>query len=78
MEFYPLHAAGWERRNHFWIRPGADTTFAWQTPTFPFAYPDVVTPNEQGVMAVSYPVASTDALQIPLKHDKVSVPTQES
>ncbi len=39
-----------------------------------FAYPDVGTPNEQGVVAVSYLVATTDELQIPLQHDKVSVP----
>jgi hypothetical protein len=74
MAFYPLHGAGWERRNPFWLRTGVDTTFAWQTPTFPFAYPDVGTPNDQGVMAVRYPVAMTDALQIPLKDDTVRVP----
>ncbi len=74
MAFYPLHGAGWERRNPFSLRTGADTTFAWQTSKFPFAYPDVGTPNDQGVMAVSYPVATTDALQIPLEDDTVRVP----
>jgi hypothetical protein len=69
MEFYPLHAAGWERRHPFWLRANSDTTFAWQNPSFPFAYPDVGTPNEQGNMTVCYPVATTEALQKPLKNE---------
>jgi hypothetical protein len=73
MEFFPLHAAGWQRRNPFWLRPAADTTFAWQNPTFPFAYPDVGTPNEQGSMVVNYPVATTEALQLPLKNEASTI-----
>ncbi len=74
MEFYPTHAGGWERRYPFWLRTSPDTTFAWQTPSFPFAYPDVGTPNEQGQMAVCYPPATTEALQLPLKDEIPTVP----
>ena len=74
MEFYPLHAGGWERRYPFWLRGAPDTTFAWQTPSFPFAYPDVGTPNELGHMALCYPVATTEALQLPLRNETPCVP----
>lgn len=74
MEFYPLHAGGWERRFPFWLRGATDSTFPWQTPSFPFAYPDVGTPNELGHMALCYPVATTEALQLPLRNETPCVP----
>jgi len=77
-EFFPLLSAGWTRRNPYWTRPStADTTFPWQQPTFPFAYPDVGTPSEQGTMAVSYPVSVTEALMLPLKGETRPIPKQQ-
>jgi hypothetical protein len=74
MEFYPLQAAGWLRRNPYWVKAGdKDTTFPWQLPTFPFGYPDVGTPDEKGFQIISYPVHVTQALQLPLKNDPVIV-----
>jgi hypothetical protein len=75
MEFYPLHAAGWLRRNPFWAKTGdKNTTFPWQLPTFPFGYPEIGTPDEKGTQIISYPVHLTQALQIPLPNDPVVVP----
>jgi hypothetical protein len=74
MEFYPLPAAGWIRRNPFWLnKRDKDTTFPWQLPTFPFGYPEVGTPDDKGCQIISYPVHVTQALQIPLKNDTVVV-----
>jgi hypothetical protein len=63
-----------QRRNPFWLRPAADTTFAGQNPTFPFAYPHVWKPNEQGSMVVNCPVSMTEALQLPLKNEASTIP----
>ncbi len=77
-EFPPLLSAGWTRRNPFWTRSStADTTFEWQNPSNPFAYPDVGTPSDQGTMAVSYPVSVTDALMLPLKGKTHPVPKKQ-
>ena len=77
-EFFPLLSAGWSRRNPFWTRPATtDTTFAWQTPSHPFAYPDVGTPSDLGTMSVSYPVSVTDALMLPLKGEIHPVPKKQ-
>ena len=73
MEFFPLPAAGWHtsRRHPFWMRgDGKESTFPWQHASVPFAYPDVGTPNDSGMMAMTYPVNVTDALQLPLPTDK--------
>jgi hypothetical protein len=43
-------------------------------PSFPFAYLDVGTPNEQGHMALCYAVATTEALQLPLLNETPCVP----
>jgi hypothetical protein len=32
------------------------------------------TPNEQGSMAINYPVSTTEALQLPLKNEASTVP----
>ena len=78
MEFFPLMTAGWARRNPYWTRPGyADVTFPWQHTTIPFAYPDVGTPNDQGVMAVSYPVSVTEALMHACKGETHTVPKKQ-
>ena len=75
MEFFPLPAAGWQRRHAFWMRgDGKEPTFPWQHASVPLAYPDVGTPNELGMMSMTYPVNVTEALQLPLPTDKVVVP----
>ena len=75
MEFFPLPAAGWHRRHPFWMRgDGKESTFPWQHASVPFAYPDVGTPNDLGMMSMTYPVNVTDALQLPLPTDKFVVP----
>ena len=78
MEFFPLFSAGWTRRNPYWTRPSAgDETFPWQQPSIPFAYPDVGTPDEQGLMAVSYPVSVTEALMLPVKGETHPIPKKQ-
>jgi hypothetical protein len=77
-EFFPLLSAGWTRRNPFWTRSStADTTFAWQNPSNPFAYPDVGTPSDHGTMSVVYPVSVTDALMLPLKGEIHPIPKKQ-
>jgi hypothetical protein len=75
MEFLPLPAAGYERRNPFWCCVGySQVTFPYQDPyRFPFGYPDVGTPNSKGEQIVAYPVEVTRLLQLPLnKHTEAS------
>jgi hypothetical protein len=68
MEFFPLHGAGWTRRPAYWARKGFFlVAFPWQHPTFPFAYPDVGSANENGIQLITYPVEITRYLQHPLK-----------
>jgi hypothetical protein len=74
MEFLPLPAAGYERRNPFWCRVGyAQATFPYQDPyKFPFGYPDEGTPNSKGEQIVAYPVEVTRLLQLPLNDTEAS------
>ena len=53
---------------------GKESTFPWQHASVTLAYPDVGTPNELGMMSMTYPVNVTEALQLPLPTDKVVVP----
>ncbi len=76
--FHFSQLAGWDRRNPFWTRPSTtDTTFAWQSTSNPFAFPDVGTPSDLGNMSVSYPVSVTEALMLPLKGEIHPVPKKQ-
>ena len=68
MEFPPRETAGWTRKRSFWnlraqkIHP----TFLWQKPTYPFGFPIVAEPNEDGDVVISYPPNMTKLLRIPM------------
>ena len=73
MEFFPLRGAGWTRRPACWARKNFQQDgFLWTHPTFPFGYPDVGSPNDNGMQLVTYPVDVTRYLQHPLKGEQQS------
>jgi hypothetical protein len=67
LEFFPRESAGWTRKRSFWNLKSNKThpTFLWQHPTYPFAYPSVSEPNDEGDVVIVYPPQLTSALPIP-------------
>ena len=64
MEFFPTPHAGWVKRSAYWMRKDyKQTAFPWQHPTYPFGYPNVGLPNDQGKQLMSYPPDITHYLQ---------------
>ena len=68
LEFFPRESAGWTRKKSFWNLKSNKThpTFLWQHPTYPFAYPSVSEPNDDGDIVIVYPPQLTSYLPIPL------------
>ena len=66
-EFFPSEAAGWTRKKSFWNMKGnkIHPTFLWQTPTYPFGYPNASEPDVQGDVVITYPPNMTQNLMKP-------------
>ena len=67
-EFFPRETAGWARKRSFWNQRGNNIvpTFLWQHPTYPFGFPNVADPDEQGWVVITYPPSMTRLLRIPM------------
>ena len=85
LEFFPREAADWARQKSFWnlkaqkIHP----TFLWQTPTYPFGYPNATDPDQNGDVTITYPPRLTRSLRLPLskktcKREKIQFTPESS